>query len=222
MAANSGTARLRALGIRSIAALWACLSSAGAAADALPRNLDFDVMRNGDIIGHHRVSFRADRDELVVDIDVAIKVDVLFVTVFRYEQQREEVWRAGRLVAFTSKTNDDGSLHDIAGEAGPDGLKITAGKQSWTAPLDSLPTSYWNSEIVKRGPLLDTIGGKLLKTTLKAAGEETVQAGRGQVTATHYVLEGDLPRELWYDAEGRWVKMRTKGSDGSTVEWILK
>ena len=224
MATNCAAARFPILGVGLIAALsaWLVLAGVAAAADALPRNLDFSVVRDGDVIGHHRISFHADGDKLVVDIDVAIKVDVLFVTAYRYEQRREEVWQGGRLVAFTSKTNDDGTIHDIAGEAGPEGIKVTAGKESWTVPLDSLPTSYWNAEMPRRGPLLDTISGKLLKTTITAAGEETIQAGGHQVAATHYILAGDLPRELWYDAEGRWVKMRTKGRDGSTVEWILR
>ncbi len=224
MGTATAIAQLRGRGVRLMLALAGCLVSAdvAAAADALPRDLDFAVVRDGDVIGHHRVSFRAAGGKLIVDIDVAIKVDVLFVTAFRYEQQREEVWQAGRLVAFTSKTNDDGTFHDVAGEAGPQAIKVAAGKESWTVPLDSLPTSYWNPEMLKRGPLLDTISGRLLNTTVSAAGEETVQAGGRRITATHYVLAGDLPRELWYNAEGHWVKMRTKGRDGSTVEWILK
>lgn len=223
-ATSNAIAELRIRGIRLILALVACLgcAAAAAAADALPCNLDFAVVRDGDVIGHHRVSCTAQGGKLVVGIDVAIKVDVLFVTAFRYEQQREETWQGGRLVTFTSKTNDDGTLHDIAGEAVAEGIKVTAGKESWVVPLDSLPTSYWNVEMVKRGPLLDTIGGRLLKTTVAPAGDETIQAGGRRITATHYVLTGDLPRELWYDAEGHWVKMRTKGRDGSTVEWILK
>lgn len=224
MATNRAAARVHILGLRLITALlvWPVLTGEATAADTLPRNLDFTVVRNGEVIGGHRVSFHADGDKLVVDIDVSIKVDVLFVTAFRYEQRRAEVWQGGRLVAFTSKTNDDGALYDISGEAGSEGIKVTAGKESWVVPIDSLPTSYWNAEMVRRGPLLDTISGKLLNTTIAAAGGETVQAGGRQITATHYILEGDLPRELWYDAEGHWVKMRTKGSDGSTVEWILK
>ncbi len=224
MATTTAIAQLRGRAARVMLALSGCLVSAtmAAAADALPRNLEFAVVRDGDVIGHHRVGFRAEGGKLIVDIDVAIKVDVLFVTAFRYEQQREEVWQGGRLVAFTSKTNDDGALHDVAGEAEAEAIKVTAGKESWTVPLDSLPTSYWNPEMLKRGPLLDTIGGRLLKTTIAAAGEETIQAGGRQITATGYILAGDLPRELWYDAEGHWVKMRTKGRDGSTAEWVLK
>jgi hypothetical protein len=32
---------------------------------------------------------------------------------------------------------------------------------------------------------------------------------------------GDLEREVWYDAEGRWVHMRT-GRGGTPVDWVLQ
>lgn len=192
------------------------------AAEAPPADLTFDVVRNDSVIGHHRVSFRQDGDKLMVNIDVAIKVDALFVTVYRYEQQREEAWRDGRLVAFTSRTNNDGDEYRITGERTADGLKVSDGKASWTVPLESLPISYWNVEMVRRGPLLDTIGGKLLEIAAKKAGEETIEAAGRRMPATRYRLEGERPRDLWYDAAGRWIGMRNKGPDGSTVDWVLK
>jgi hypothetical protein len=43
-----------------------------------------------------------------------------------------------------------------------------------------------------------------------------------KIVATHYRLTAERPRHVWYDATGRWVKMRTIGRDGSSVEWLLK
>ncbi|HLI12330.1 MAG TPA: DUF6134 family protein [Alphaproteobacteria bacterium] len=207
------------------AALAGGLSAQGAAAQdatAPDRNLSFTVMRNGSVIGHHDVTFRHDGGKLIVDIDVSIKVDAMFVTVFRYTQQREETWQGGRLIAFASHTNNDGELYDNSGAAGPGGITVTSGAATWTLPADSLPIGYWDAAMVKRGPLFDTVTGKPVVAAATAVGEETIEAAGRRITATHYRLEGPQPRDLWYDAQGRWVKMRARGRDGSIAEWILK
>ena len=53
-------------------------------------------------------------------------------------------------------------------------------------------------------------------------GQETIKAGGKGIAATHYRLQSERPRDVWYDASGRWVKMRTIGRDGSLAEWVLK
>jgi len=53
-------------------------------------------------------------------------------------------------------------------------------------------------------------------------GQETVRAGGRDIVATHYRLETTRPRDVWYDASGRWVKMRAIARDGSTAEWVMK
>jgi hypothetical protein len=53
-------------------------------------------------------------------------------------------------------------------------------------------------------------------------GEGKVVAGGKQTVTTHYRIVAETPRDIWYDASGRWVKLRTAGEDGSVIEWVLK
>jgi hypothetical protein len=100
---------------------------------------------------------------------------------------------------------------------------VTSGKESWTLPAESVPASYWNiSMVTARGPLVDSLSGKLLHQRVVKLGQETVRAGGRNILATHYRLEAKRPRDVWYDASGRWVKMRAIGRDGSVAEWVLK
>jgi hypothetical protein len=39
------------------------------------------------------------------------------------------------------------------------------------------------------------------------------------VEATHYKYEGEIQNDVWYDAEGRWVRMKFLGDDGSAIEF---
>ncbi len=202
------------------------LATAGTAPAALAEepvteNLSFKVYRDGDEIGTHTVRFERDGDTILVDIDVALAVKVLFVTAFRYEQRRREVWENGRLVAFESRTDDDGTEHDIRGVV-RDGVLRISGTTTGTAPLGIIPNSYWHRDMVRQTALLDTIDGKVLEVEIEDAGEEIVEGAGGRIAARRFVMRGERPRELWYDGRGKWVKMRLAGRDGSSVEWVLQ
>ena len=198
-------------------------TSAADADQASPPSLEFDITREGTVVGHHRVSFQQDGDNLVVRSELKIEVAVLFVIVYRYQQTGEEVWHNGRLIALVSTADDDGTPHDIAGVAEPDGLRMTSGKDRWTLPPDTVPASFWNlSMITGKGPLVDSLTGRILNRRVVKLGQEMVHAGGRNVVATHYRFEARRTRDIWYDANVRWVKMRAVARDGSVAEWVLK
>ena len=213
--------------IRALAALVvaaAMLMPAAGAEQPVPQDLEFKIVRDGDEVGHHRITFRKDAEKLVVRSNLKIEVKMLAFTAYRYEQTRSEVWRDRQLVALASVANDDGTFYDIKGQAGPNGLRVTSRGKSWTLPADSVPASYWNVSMVtaKGRPLIDAQSGMILDATVKKIGQERIRAGGKEIVATHYRLGAKRPRDLWYDAQGRWVKMRAKGSDGSVAEWVLE
>jgi len=195
-----------------------------AGTEAVPQTLDFDIARGGDIVGHHRIEFRGEGDRLVVHSDLKIEVEALSFTLYRYQQTRDEVWRDGRLIALAATADDDGTPHDIKGTAAPNGaLKMSSGPDQWTLPPESVPASYWNESMVtQKGPLVDSLTGRITPQRVVKLGQETVRAGGRDILATHYRLEGKRARDVWYDAGGRWVKMRAVGRDGSIAEWVLK
>jgi hypothetical protein len=221
---HSGRVHLGAMLLWAFLAAIATAGPASAGTQAAPQTLEFEIAHDGDVVGHHRLTFRQDGDKLIVHSELEIEVAVLFLTVYRYQQTRDEVWRNGKLIALTSTADDDGTPHDIKGAAGPDGgITVTSGKESWTLPAESVPASYWNiSMVTARGPLVDSLSGKLLHQRVVKLGQETVRAGGRNILATHYRLEAKRPRDVWYDASGRWVKMRAIGRDGSVAEWVLK
>jgi hypothetical protein len=193
------------------------------AAQLRPQDLEFNIVREGVVVGQHRVTFHQDNERLVVRSELKIEVKVLSVTAYRYQQTRSEVWRGPKLIALASVADDDGTPYNIKGQAGPDGIRVTSGGKSWTLPADSVPASYWNvSMVTAKGPLIDAQSGRILDAKVSKIGEETIEAGGKEIVATHYRLGAERPRDIWYDTHGRWVKMRATGSDGSVAEWVLK
>jgi dihydrodipicolinate reductase len=64
-----------------VALLGTLATAASAGAQAVPQTLEFEIAHEGDVVGHHRVTFRQDGDELVVHSELEIEVAVLFFTV---------------------------------------------------------------------------------------------------------------------------------------------
>jgi hypothetical protein len=194
---------------------------AAEAADLKDGTLSFKVFRDGDPIGTHTVTARHEGGDLILDIAVAIKVKVAFVTAYRYEQTRREVWRDGRLIAFESDTNDDGKKAKTSGKLEGDMLVVTGPDGTQKVRPDIVPNSWWNPELAKQSELLSTFDSKVLKVQAEDAGEESVDTAGGPVKAHRFVLSGEVEREVWYDADGRWVHMRT-GRGGTPVDWVLE
>jgi hypothetical protein len=169
--------------------------------------LAFDVMREGSDIGDHRYTFRDDGDALSVQVetDVAVKLPLIGVTVFRFEHDSQETWRDGRLAALQSRTNDDGEAHQVD-----------------LANAEGFPASLWNDAILEQTELLNTVDGRSMATSVVNIGQESVRAKGQTVPAHHYRLLGDLERDLWYDASGMLVKVAFTADDGSHIEYTLK
>lgn len=186
--------------------------------------IEFRVLRNGSDIGFHRLEFRERGEELEVDIDIELEVGLGFITLYRYDHDNLEVWRDGELVAFESRTDNDGE--DLAVRAAVQGERMVIegnaveGERK-VAPL-AVPTTYWNPDRLQRAStLVDTQNGRLLDVTVTPLGSETIAVRGREVEARRYRVEGDLKVDLWYDSSDRWVKMqfRLKGAD---FEYVLR
>jgi hypothetical protein len=53
-------------------------------------------------------------------------------------------------------------------------------------------------------------------------GLDTVATRTGSLRARHYLYSGDLNGEIWYDEDGRWVKLRFRANDGSMIDYICR
>jgi len=186
---------------------------------ALPKmdDIAFQVYRDGARLGHHRVTFRREDQDLRVDIDIKLEVKLLFLTVFSYHHQNREVWRDGRLVAIDTKTDDDGQSYWMRGRATEQGLAVEGSSGRFLAPADVMPTSYWNAETVRKSRLLDTQHGRLVEIEIAPAGLENVPLEGGPVEARRYSMTGDLTLELWYTPQGEWAKTSFEARGASVI-----
>lgn len=207
-----------------VAALALATHAVAARAAIIPPSgkLDFSVIRDGEKIGTHVLSFRQDKDRLEVDIRTRIAVKVAFITVYRFEQDGHEVWKGGKLVRMQTKTHDDGTDHTLrVSTNGAGRLRVVGdGRESEAAP-NAVPASLWNPAFIRTHALMNSLVGTPLDFKVVYKGEENVTVKGKPVRARHYSLTGEMPRELWYDRNWVLVRMTLKGKDGSPVQYLL-
>jgi len=183
--------------------------AAPAHALSLPKDgtLSFDVIRKGIDIGDHSYRFSGSKNAFSVQVatDIAVKIPLIRTNVYSFNHNSTEQWRAGNLQSLSSKTNDDGTPHQLS-----------------TPAKGALPASLWNDDIVRSNKLMNTIDGKIMSVRVVDLGQERVQTKRGKVNAHHYRLSGGLARDLWYDGDGNLARVAFKADDGSTVTYIRK
>lgn len=177
--------------------------------------LEFEAFRNGSSIGAHRLSFRTEGSTVKVDVSIRLKVDLAFITVYRYEHDSQESWDGGKLVGLATRTNDDGKKTEVRAKADGDELKIEGSGGGFSLPLGTYPTSYWKREIAQQTLVLDTQDGVRTKVQSAAPVRETYPVLGKAVPADRYSLSGELPIDLWYTPKGEWIGLRftSKGSE---------
>ena len=180
--------------------------------------LEFGVYRNGSPVGEHTVRFEQVDDGLRVLTSTELAVSALFITVYRFEYESEALWRDGALASITAVTKDGGQVSEIKAESIDGVLTVEGPSGTDDGPVGIYPTNHWNAGVIGSTRVLDTFTGRIADVTLASKGVEQVSTAHGTLAATRYQYSGAIDNEVWYDANGRWVKMQFKGTDGSTIQ----
>ncbi|TVR96742.1 MAG: hypothetical protein EA406_11340 [Rhodospirillales bacterium] len=181
--------------------------------------LRFRVLREGSPVGVHRVRFQRQGDRVIADTRFDLEVRVLFFTAYRFQYQSRDVWQDGCLVSLTAKTDDNGAVSAVAAERRNGRLHVEGPGGRFTTEPGIFPTTHWNAEVVGSDRVLNTINGRIAEVDIRPMGRSRVTLSGTSADARHYRYTGDLQTEVWYDSDGRWVKMRFQAKDGSTIEY---
>jgi hypothetical protein len=198
------------------------LSMAPASADNAAAKIHkvFDIVRGGDKIGTDTVDIERQNDTTTVKIKTDLSVKVMFIEAYRYEHSCNETWKNGQLIAFKSRTNDNGTKHSIDVTAARDKLSMDADGKHSDLPKTAAPASLWGKDAIHQFDAFDPDTGKPLSIEVTDLGNETLTIHGVTHHAQHYKiadkLTGDFAREVWFDGD---VLVRTKivGSDNSVI-----
>ena len=203
-----------------LALLPLSIAPAGANNAAAKIHKVFDIVRGGDKIGTDTIDIERQNDTTTVKIKTDLSVKVMFIEAYRYEHSCNETWKNGQLIAFRSRTNDNGTKHSIDVTAAPDKLSMDADGTHSDLPKTAAPASLWGKDAIHQLDAFDPDTGKPLSFEVTDLGNENVTIHGVTHQAQHYKiadkLGGDFAREVWFDGD---VLVRTKiiGSDNSVI-----
>jgi hypothetical protein len=186
------------------------------------QTLSFVVQRNGEPIGRHTVGFQHNGPDLTVSTAIDFAVKVLGFTAYRYTHRAQETWSADAFRSLVAQTDDNGKKYAVRAERNGSGIDVERNAERALLPADLLPTSHWNFRQVDQSALLNTQNGTQARVQITPIGRERVRTATGWVDAMRYRYAGDVDKDQWFDDRGRWVKTSFKGSDGSSIEYILQ
>ncbi|PPC77858.1 hypothetical protein C4K68_08085 [Pokkaliibacter plantistimulans] len=188
--------------------------------------LRFTVMRKGQAIGSYTTRFVDDAGGFRVEAQMAIEVKVLLWD-YRYQYQAEEVWQRSRsgdvLDQLQVAVNDDGQPFRLSLQRQGQQLVGHSSDGELAVTLPMLTTQHYNAAVLRQSQVLNTLTGKVNRIKVVALGQQVISAQGQQRQAQHYRYEGELhDTEVWYDDEGRWLRLRFRGKDGTAIEFICQ
>ena len=189
-------------------------------ADIYGSKIEFDVLRDGAVVGEHITRFEQTGDQLVVMSSMKVELKLLFMTVYSFNYKAREVWRKDDLQSLNVAVYDDGESKAFSGKKTADEFIITNNGAAYALPAAIYTTNHWNEGVVAQTKVLNTLTGKLNKVTIIPQGLETINVRGGEIEASRYDYTGELrDTSVWYDQAGRWVKLEFKAEDGSTISY---
>ncbi|MSP51643.1 MAG: hypothetical protein EXQ91_04520 [Alphaproteobacteria bacterium] len=207
------------IGAASIVRPCAAFAAAG------PADRNFTVLRDGNQIGHHTITFSRNGDDFIVDVGVELKVTLAFVTLYSLTHRNRETWRAGELKAIDTNTLENGKIYTIKGESVYGGFRaaIRSGDKTIERmlPRTIVPTSYWNPATVEQTTLLNTANGENLNVKIIPRVDEPVKLRTSTIQARKFSITGGLNLDLWYDTANEVVRLAFENRD-STIEYELR
>lgn len=189
--------------------------------DEYDNKIGFDVVRDGELVGHHMTMFSHEESEMIVDSQMNMKITFLTIPIYSFNYRSIEKWSDGVLTYLDVAVKDGPDQIKISSLQNSEGLTIKAPSGTYRVNNPIISTNHWNADVVKKSRVLNTLTGNINQVKISNKGEERIPVKGGSVLANRYDYSGELmDTSVWYDAKGRWSKLEFKARDGSTVEYI--
>ena len=187
-----------------------------------PTQIRFEVLRKGKHFGHHYVSFKLAEDggfTATADIELTAKIGPL--TVYKYRHESVETWKGGQIIGLEAETRKEGDDIEARASITENGLLVEGTNYSGLYPAEIIPANHWNVSQLYTSKMLSTEGGQPLDVVATNLGREILTINKQEIEATKFRLDSELSIFLWYDDDGRWLKLSFTAR-GQEIAYILE
>ena len=193
----------------------------------LPTDINFNVYRNGNLIGYHKINFQSDRKSIKAIVEIKFEVTFLGFVLYEYFHKNTEIWKNNSLIQLNTETDKNGDLLNCNLRESTSAFLIEGSFGNESVNSSPIPTSYWNKILVEKSDrkVLNTQDCSYINFKITYLGEERIY--NNSLIVNHYKLIGNeitgevVDIDIWYNDSNEWVKM-VFVKDGSKIEYILE
>jgi hypothetical protein len=178
--------------------------------------IEFDIYRNNKHIGKHIFTFKKSSNEIEVESEINFEIKKLGVVLYKYHVKGTEYYRDGKLIKFSSKTNQNKKKKYVNLKAQGNDLIIDGSSFKGKVSQEYLLGTWWNHSIVKAPAQISAVSGRIIKQKVTFLGKEEIKLGNKKFKTLHFNFSSTdkklnknkrLNTDVWYDEETlNWVK----------------
>ena len=166
------------------------------------------------------ISQNGDTADVRSDLHVAVKL--LGIPLFHQDATGEERWRQGRLIAFQSSTDDNGTPISVTGQAEADHFVVHSTIDgTFRAPAQVHPSNPWSPSLLKSGTMMSTRTGLLTSVVARDTGDVSATFDGRTMRVDQWFIDGAKHQVVWIDGHGVIVAFQTQ-ENGHTIDFVLK
>lgn len=192
------------------------------AVDPIP-SCEFEILRKGSKIGEQSLVFTPSEAGFTSASNIGIRVKVLGVTAYRYDQDGRESWIDGRLREAAASTDDNGKRTRVTVSPSGAGLTVDGPQGRYDVPVGAMTDlAFWAPAIMRQKRIIDAQTGELSPIEVAPPVAETIEVNGRRIAATRFQITGTKGRAgtLWYDSDDRlWRSLIT--THGHQLEFRL-
>ena len=181
----------------------------------------FEVLLDDRPIGYHNFILSEKNGRQVISAEARFNVKFLFVNLFSYRHQNEEIWEDNCLTSINAETLSNGTEFVVRGQAASEGFQIQVESSANKLPPCIMSFAYWNPEFLKARKLLNSQTGDYEKVTIVKEGEEGLLVDGQNIHSIRYSVSGAAaPITLWYAAvDNRWLALESVLKGGRILRY---
>lgn len=161
----------------------------------------YKVFRNGSPMGFYQFEKTTNGEREEVNVDMHLKLDILFFTAYEATHERSEQWVDDKLVSMESSAIYNGKPYDVKVDFNNDKYTIEINGETQTTSKQLVSFNPWAPEHWEPSFMI-TEKGKLRDIDRVFLGEEKISLNGKDQLANHYRITGDIERDVWYNKEG--------------------
>tara|TARA_Y100000590_G_scaffold63349_1_gene67983 strand:+ start:394 stop:1077 length:684 start_codon:yes stop_codon:yes gene_type:complete len=178
--------------------------------------IEFDIFRNGKLIGEHIFSFKKFENLLKVKSLINFEIKKLGVVLYKYNAEGVETYENNKLVHFKSKTNQNKKEKYVNLKLEGDQFVIDGSSYKGKTPSEYILGTWWNHSIVKAKAQISAVSGRIIDQKVEFLGKETLVINGKTYDTLHFNFSSTdkklkknkkLNTDVWYDEKSlNWVK----------------